>query len=57
MKYNDNHLRDFEGAKGTCGVCGLEVTLDWQDNPEKPLDNTWVIKCPHCKHCIRCHKQ
>ena len=56
MKYNENHIRDFEGAKGKCGVCGLEVILDWKDKPEHPMDNTWVVKCPHCNYPIRCNQ-
>lgn len=54
MKYNESHVRDFEGAKGVCEVCGLEITLDWKDSPIKPLDNIWLVNCPHCKSPVRC---
>jgi hypothetical protein len=56
MKYNDNHVRDFEGAVGTCSVCGLEVTLDWADKPSMPIPKMWVVECPHCFTKIKCYK-
>jgi len=56
MKYNDNHVRDFEGAKGSCEVCGLDIILDWQDRPTHPMDNTWIVKCPHCESSVRCYQ-
>jgi hypothetical protein len=54
MKYDENHIQDFEGAKGTCSICGLDVILDWRDKPTKPLHNIWIVKCPHCSNDIRC---
>ena len=57
MEYNDNHIRDFEGAKGSCEVCGLPIELDKNDKPIRRLPNTliWVIKCPHCNNDVRCY--
>jgi hypothetical protein len=57
MKYDDNHVRDFEGAVGICPVCGLKVTLDYEDRPKlSEWDRAWIVKCPHCETEIRCWK-
>jgi predicted nucleic acid-binding Zn-ribbon protein len=53
MKYDDNHIRDFEGAKGLCNNCGLVVTLTFDDKVTRVLD-AWVVNCPHCGTNIYC---
>jgi hypothetical protein len=55
MKYDDNHIRDFEGAVGCCPVCGLKITLDWSDMPSMPLPKVWEVSCPHCYTKVRCY--
>lgn len=57
MKYDDDHIRDFEGAKGTCEVCGLEITLDWQDKPIRRIGNEWDVRCPHCNNIVTCRNE
>ena len=58
MKYDDNHVREFEGAKGKCGICGLVVELDHEDRPRKLFqhDSVWRVECPHCGSTIECTK-
>jgi hypothetical protein len=55
MKYDDSHVRDFEGAVGVCDVCGLEIKLDEFDKPHMPLPRVWIVKCPHCATWVRCY--
>lgn len=59
VKYDDNHKRDFEGAKGKCANCGLEVELTYEDKVRKvyPDDFYWLVKCPHCGRRIECSHQ
>jgi hypothetical protein len=57
MKYDDNHIRDFEGAIGICTMCGLKITLDWSDKPLSLHLNAWSVKCPHCNNLVSCYKK
>jgi len=59
MKYDDKHKRDYEGAKGKCGTCGLEVTLDNKDRPYLKTWSlkAWYVRCPHCFGEIECRPE